>query len=60
MNSEKTKYFYIYNFEQSKFFIDSGVPIVEIGKGSRDEVYHKFLRDEKAEQVFTVWVNRNK
>ena len=49
------KYFYIYNFEQAKFFIDSGLKVLEIGKGAYGDIYHKFLRDDTAEQVFYIW-----
>ena len=49
------KYFYIYNFEQAKFFIDSGLKLLEIGKGTYGDIYHKFERNEVSENVFTLW-----
>lgn len=50
------KYFYIYNFEQAQFFIKNGLEVLEIGRGKRGDVYHKFLRDDKANKVFDKWV----
>lgn len=51
-----SRFFYIYNLEQAKFFIDSGLHVLEINIGSRGHVYHKFKRDEESEKVFAAWV----
>lgn len=51
----EVKYFYIYNFAQTKFFIDNGLRIIDIGKGSKQDIYHKFIRDEESEKVFMKW-----
>lgn len=52
-----TKFFYIYNIHQAQFFIEEGLPLIEIGIGyEKGEVYHKFLRDENAEIVFKKWL----
>lgn len=49
------KYFYIYNRHQANYFIQNGLPVLEVGKGKLDDCYTKFLRDEKAEKVFSEW-----
>lgn len=51
----KTKYFYIYNPYQAKFFIDMGLTVLSISKGAKGDVYHKFLRDKKSEKIFMEW-----
>lgn len=51
----EVKYFYIYNFTQTKFFIDNGLQIIDIGKGSKGDIYHKFVRDSKSEEIFFKW-----
>ena len=48
-------YFYIYNRYQAKFYIDEGLKVLEIGKGSHGDIYHKFLRDDESEAVFDKW-----
>ena len=52
------RYFYIYNLDQSLFFLRCGLTCVEIGVGKFGHVYHKFLRDEAAEDAFAQWRNR--
>ena len=51
------KFFYIYNMRQAQFFINNGLPLLEIGRGYKGDIYHKFLRDERAERVFEMWKN---
>lgn len=51
----KTEYFYIYNFLQAKYFIDNGLTVIEISKGSKGDIYHKFLRNEQSERIFYNW-----
>ncbi|MBQ2641128.1 MAG: hypothetical protein IJG15_03935 [Lachnospiraceae bacterium] len=53
------RYFYIYNLEQSLYFLNCGLVCVEIGVGKFGHVYHKFLRDDAAESVFAKWRNRD-
>ena len=57
---KEKRYFYIYNFSQAQFFIDNGIPLLEIGKGSKGDIYHKFIRDDLSNKVFDKWVTRNK
>jgi hypothetical protein len=54
------KYFFIYNFKQAKYFIDNGLEVLSIGKGNKGDIYHKFLRDEKAEELFLEWAKQSK
>ena len=54
------EFIYVYNFQQSLFFIQSGVAPIDIGIGGKGDVYHKFIRDEKLEVVFTEWIGRVK
>ena len=49
------KYFYIYNYKQAKFFIDNGLTVIDIDKGKKNDIYHKFIRDEKSEKIFMEW-----
>lgn len=49
------RYFYIYNRFQAKFFIDSGLKVLDIGVGKYGDVYHKFARDAESEDVFNQW-----
>lgn len=53
------KYFYIYNYYQAKYFIDNGLKVIDIKKGNKGDIYHKFIRDQESEQVFMNW-KRNK
>lgn len=53
-----TTYFYIYNFEQAQFFINHGLEVIEINRGKKGDIYHKFLRDKKANEIFDKWVKR--
>lgn len=54
----KMKYFYIYNPIQANFFHTNGVPILEIGKGKKNDIYIKFPRNDKSEHIFSEWVKR--
>jgi len=49
------KYFYIYNYKQALFFIQNGLEIIDIDKGKENQIYHKFIRDDKSEQIFMAW-----
>lgn len=51
----EVKYFYIYNFAQAKFFIDNGLSIIDISKGNKNDIYHKFIRNEISEIIFMKW-----
>lgn len=53
------RYFYIYNLEQSLYFLQCGLVCVEIGVGKFGHVYHKFLRDDAAEAAFVQWRDRD-
>jgi uncharacterized protein (DUF1919 family) len=52
------KYFYIYNPDQANFFNLNGVSVLEIGKGKKGDIYIRFPRNEKSEEVFSRWVER--
>lgn len=54
-----SKDYYIYNLRQSKYFIDAGLPLVEIGVGTHRDVFHRFARNEESERVFEEW-NKSK
>lgn len=55
------KYFYIYNIEQADFFIKNGLQVNSVGKGKKNDIYLKFVRDEESEKVFSLWVqSKNK
>jgi hypothetical protein len=54
------KDFFIYNPEQTRFFIEHGLIPIFIGTGKKGDSYHRFKRDDEAELVFTLWCNRNK
>ena len=49
------KYFYIYNYKQALFFIQNGLKVIDIDKGKENQIYHKFIRDDKSEQIFMNW-----
>ena len=49
------KYFYIYNYKQALFFIQNGLEVIDIDKGKENQIYHKFIRDDKSEQIFMKW-----
>ena len=53
-------FFYIYNPMQANFFVMNGVPVLEINKGKKGDVYVKFPRNEKSEEVFERWIARGK
>ena len=52
------KYIYIYNFKQAMFFINNGLNVIDIARGSKGDVYIKFMRDEECERVFSLWMDR--
>jgi hypothetical protein len=54
------KYFYIYNPHQADFFVKKGALVVGVGKGSKGDVYVKFLRNQKSIEIFNEWVERPK
>lgn len=49
------KYFYIYDFKQALFFIQNGACLLDIAKGNKGDIFHKFPRDEKHEELFMQW-----
>jgi hypothetical protein len=54
------KYFYIYNPIQANFFVLNGIQVLEIGKGSKGNIYVKFPRNVQSEEVFSRWIERGK
>lgn len=48
-------YFYIYDYKQALFFIQNGGKLLDIKKGNRGDLYHKFPRDNKHEELFMKW-----
>jgi hypothetical protein len=54
---EKERFFYIYNRHQANFFIQGGLPVLEVGTGKDDGFYVKFLRNTDANKVFGKWID---
>lgn len=54
------KFYFIYNPHQANFFNMNGVPVLEIGKGKKGDVYVKFPKNKYSEEVFGRWVERCK
>jgi hypothetical protein len=54
------KYFYIYNPHQADFFVKEGALVVGVGKGTKGDVFIKFLKDKKCLEIFDKWVVRGK
>lgn len=52
------KFYYIYNPKQANFFVLNGVPVYEIGKGNKGDIYIKFPKNEQSMEVFDRWVKR--
>lgn len=50
------RHFFVYNLKQALFFIQRGLVPIDIGVNRR-KVFHKFVRDEEAESVFSEWCN---
>lgn len=53
------KYLYIYNVKQNDFFVNNGLHPINVGKGESGSVYLKYIRDEKAETILTLWKNKS-
>ena len=51
-------YLYIYDVKQNDFFVKQGLIPIEVKKGQTGNVYLKYIRDEKAEQVFNIWKSK--
>lgn len=49
------EYFYIYDLKQALFFIQNGAHLIDIAKGSKGDLFHKFPRDEEHETLFMNW-----
>lgn len=49
------KDFYIYNRFQALFYIHSGLTVLEIGVGSKGDIFHRFERNAESERVFAEW-----
>lgn len=49
-------FYYLYNLQQSLYFINAGLKVIEIGVGNKGDVYHKFERNAESEAVFTEWI----
>jgi len=56
----KNNFFYIYNLVQANFYISNGIKPLEVGKGNRGDIYLKFPRNEKSEEVFSRWIETGK
>jgi hypothetical protein len=54
------KFFYIYNPHQADFFVREGAIVVGVGKGTKGDVYVKFLRNQKCQEIFNEWIERGK
>lgn len=53
------KPFYIYNIEQANFFMLNGIVAIGTGFGKQGDLYIKFPRDFKSEEVFDRWCTLN-
>lgn len=51
----QNKYFYIYDYKEALFFIQNGASLIDIDKGNRGDLYHKFPRDSVHEDLFMKW-----
>lgn len=49
------KYFYIYDLKQALFFIQNGGCVLDIAKGNKGDLFHKFPRDKRHEELFMNW-----
>lgn len=49
------KDYYIYNRFQALFYINAGLTVLEIGVGSKGDIFHRFERNAESERVFAVW-----
>lgn len=47
--------FYIYNRFQALFYINAGLTVLEIGVGSKGDIFHRFERNAESERVFAEW-----
>ena len=52
-------FLYVYNFKQAKFFANMGLPIIEIGKGKKGDIFLKFMKDEKSAKLYNLWKTMN-
>lgn len=52
--------FYFYNIDQCHYFVQNGIPVLEVGKGKLGDIYLKFPRNEKSEEVFSRWIEKCK
>lgn len=53
-------FIYIYNPFQADYVLKNGVNPIEIGMGKKKDVYVKFPRNEKTDEILERWANRNK
>lgn len=51
---------YLYNPFQADYLLKNGINPIEFGVGQKKDVYFKFPRNEKTEEVLTRWKNRLK
>jgi hypothetical protein len=49
------KDFYIYNPTQAGYFIYRGLQPIEIGQGSKGDLYIRFKRDANSDAIFAEW-----
>lgn len=61
MESNLTKkYKYIYNKEQSIYFIQQGAECVDVDVNpSSNKIYFRFLNNDKIQELYGKWANRN-
>lgn len=52
-------YCWVYNLRQAQFLLDFGLKVVEIGVGSKGDVYHRFERNAEFERAFSEWRNNS-
>ncbi len=54
----REKIFFCYNHFQSDYLIQNGIMPLGVGKGGKGDIFIKFARNEKFEEVFQRWLDR--
>ena len=52
--------YFIYNFEQINWMLKQGCLPEEIGKGMKGDLYAKFTRTPKTEEIVGIWKLRKR
>ncbi|WP_161794424.1 MULTISPECIES: hypothetical protein [Paraclostridium] len=57
---DKKALIYIYNWEQSKFYIENGLVPIKPGVNERTGNIYMIFNREESQEVFSKWCTRNK